>query len=649
MKSTTSITLLFLLLITACKPSHQEIDATFTSVITLKKPGNPAINYPLSESVNRDFVALNAEEDIPITIIKRVTDRVTVTITAKEDVYFNFKQLINSGFKHDKSLFYMPGFWYRKNLRSPNTAPSFHTSDSWTVREDRLSAPLTGIFNETTGEYISVMRIDDFKHEALTTHNYGEVIVSGETSIGYTGFGNLSGDASLSFGFPYQETPKSYIRKRTLADPIEAFQFLEEGKSIELVWEIKLGEAQDYSDFIKQMWEYSYDTYKPAIVKTDFSDDFVKETISRYFLDSYVSEHPLKYTSGEGLLTATCDPEGKAEVGFVGRVLLNAFNALEYGETNNLSDLVDNSNSIFESYLKHGFTPQGFIRESVNFHAGTEAKALSIRRQSEGVYALLHYLQYEKNNGRNHPEWEEKLKVILNKFLEIQNEDGSFPRKFRGDLSLVDSTGGSTPSATVPLVMAYKYFGEDSYLNSAKKSAEYLEKEIISKADYFSSTLDADCEDKEASLYASTATYYLSLVSDGEERQKYADLSLKSAYFALSWYYLWDVPFAPGQMIGDIGLKSRGWGNVSVENNHIDVFIFEFGSVLEWLGDYYDEPRFSEFLDVISSSMIQLLPFEEHLCGIAKPGYYPEVVQHTNWDYGKNGLISVRALILAHY
>lgn len=28
-----------------------------------------------------------------------------------------------------------------------------------------------------------------------------------------------------------------------------------------------------------------------------------------------------------------------------------------------------------------------------------------------------------------------------------------------------------------------------------------------------------------------------------------------------------------GQMLGDIGLKTRGWGNVSVENNHIDVFI----------------------------------------------------------------------------
>ncbi len=639
MKSITSYILLSLLIFYACdsSPSKQEIDANFSSVITLKTPGNPAISYPLSQTVARDMVNLDAEEDIPVTISKRVTDRVRVTITAQEDVYFNFKQVLNSGFNHDESLFYMPGFWYRKNLRSPHNAPSFHTSDSWTVREDRLSAPLTGIYNETTGEYLSVMRIDDFEHEALTTHKNGEVIVSGETSIGYTGFENISGEASLSFGFPYQETPKSYIRKLTLADPIEAFQLLKEGETIELVWEIKTGEAQDYSDFIKQMWEYSYDTYTPAIVNTDFSDDFVKETITHYFTDSYVDEHPLKFTSGEGMLTHIAEPNGRAEVGFVGRVLLNAFNALEYGEANDRNDLVNNSNAIFDSYLEHGFTPQGFIREYVNFDNGTETDVLSIRRQSEGIYALLHYLQYEKNNGREHPEWEEKLIIILDKFLEVQNEDGSFPRKFRDNMSLEDSTGGSTPSATVPLVLAYKYFGDESYLESAKRSADYLDKEIISNADYFSSTLDANCEDKEASLYASTATYYLALITDGEERQHYADLSLKSAYFALSWYYLWDVPFAPGQMIGDIGLKTRGWGNVSVENNHIDVFIFEFGSVLEWLGDYYDEPRFSEFLDVISSSMRQLLPFEGHLCGIAKTGYYTEVVQHTNWDYGRNG------------
>ena len=74
-----------------------------------------------------------------------------------------------------------------------------------------------------------------------------------------------------------------------------------------------------------------------------------------------------------------------------------------------------------------------------------------------------------------------------------------------------------------------------------------------------------------------------------------------------------------------------------IENNHIDVFVFEFASVLQWLSKEYKEPRFAHFAEVISTSMRQLLPHEGHLCGIAKSGFYPEVVQHTNWDYGKNG------------
>ncbi len=78
-------------------------------------------------------------------------------------------------------------------------------------------------------------------------------------------------------------------------------------------------------------------------------------------------------------------------------------------------------------------------------------------------------------------------------------------------------------------------------------------------------------------------------------------------------------------MLGDIGLKTRGWGNVSVENNHIDVFIFEFADVFRWLSKEYDEPRFSDFAQVISTSMCQLLPYKGHMCGVIKWAYYPEV------------------------
>ena len=611
--------------------------------ISLKVPGNDAKQYPLALQKMQDgMYSCRASEKLPLDIIRQVVDkdgkqRITVTLKALENVYFNYGEQIKTGYKHSDCQFYMPGFWYRRNLRSPKEAPSFHTSDSWLVREDRLSTPLTAAFNPASGTSMSVIRIDKFDKEALTTHKEGEVILSGETSIGYTGFCNVDGMTVLVYGFPYKEAPKTYIRKLTLAPAVEAFQLLRKGDSISVTWEVSERNAADFSECVQRTWEYCYDTNRPKPVDTPYTVDRMKEVMSNFFVESYVSNTPTHYYSGVELETATCANTDVAEVGFVGRTLLNAFNALEYGKQQNRQDLVDNANHIFDTYLQNGFSPAGFFNEVVHYNRGFKETRHSIRRQSEGVYAILNYLNYEKQQKRKHPEWEKRIKGMLDSFLKLQNEDGSFPRKFKDDFSVVDASGGSTPSATLPLVMASKYFKDKRYLASAKRTVDYLEKELISKADYFSSTLDANCEDKEASLYAATAAYYLALVTKGEERAHYAGLAKKAAYFALSWYYTWDVPFAEGQMLGDIGLKTRGWGNVSVENNHIDVFIFEFADVLHWLSKEYNEPRFSDFAEVISTSMRQLLPYEGHMCGIAKVGYYPEVVQHTNWDYGRNG------------
>ena len=623
----------------AANAAPEDISAS----ISLKVPGNDAKQYPLALQKMQDgMYSCRASEKLPLDIIRQVVDkdgkqRITVTLKALENVYFNYGEQIKTGYKHSDCQFYMPGFWYRRNLRSPKEAPSFHTSDSWLVREDRLSTPLTAAFNPVSGTSMSVIRIDKFDKEALTTHKEGEIILSGETSIGYTGFCNVDGVTVLAYGFPYKEAPKTYIRKLTLAPAVEAFQLLRKGDSISMTWEVSERNAADFSECVQRTWEYCYDTNRPKPVDTPYTVDRMKEVMSNFFVESYASNTPTHYYSGVELETATCANTDVAEVGFVGRTLLNAFNALEYGKQQNRQDLVDNANHIFDTYLQNGFSPAGFFNEVVHYNRGFKETRHSIRRQSEGVYAILNYLNYEKQQKRKHPEWEKRIKGMLDSFLKLQNEDGSFPRKFKDDFSVVDASGGSTPSATLPLVMASKYFKDKRYLASAKRTVDYLEKELISKADYFSSTLDANCEDKEASLYAATAAYYLALVTKGEERAHYAGLAKKAAYFALSWYYTWDVPFAEGQMLGDIGLKTRGWGNVSVENNHIDVFIFEFADVLHWLSKEYNEPRFSDFAEVISTSMRQLLPYEGHMCGIAKVGYYPEVVQHTNWDYGRNG------------
>lgn len=607
--------------------------------LTMKTPGNPSVTYDLKESNGQ----LTAGQSLPLAISRNVTEngasqRIEITIKANELAYYSLEEIYKLGsFGHDDCLFYMPGFWYRRNLRSPKEAPSWYVSDSWQVREDRLSTPLTGIYNEKTHEYYTVLRIDKFENESQPCHTSGEVILLGKTSLGYTGFRNVSGKSALVFGFPYSEAPKTYIRKLTLDPSVQAFEKLDKGETRKLVWEITKGTAPDYSAFVANVWNYSYDTYKPAAFQNAMSAAEAKNILSNFFKESYMDKYDLKYYSGVHMRTDDCESTGSAEVGFVGRVLLNAFNALEYGETMNRPDLVQNAKNVFDSYLKYGFTPNGFFREFVDYSHNDETKVYSIRRQSEGAFAILNYLEYERRKGISHKEWDSKMVHLLDDLLKLQEENGSFPRKFDDNFAIIDETGGSTPSATLPLTMAYKYFKNKKYLESARRTAVYLEKELISKADYFSSTLDANCEDKEASLYASTAMYYLAMVSKGKEKEHYIGLSQKAAYFSLSWYYMWDVPFAQGQMLGDVGFKSRGWGNVSVENNHIDVFIFEFATVLDWLSKERKEPRFAEFSAVIKSSMLQLMPVKGHMFNIGKVGYYPEVVQHTNWDYGKNG------------
>ena len=619
--------------------SQTGFPAELKSYISLKKPGNHAVTYQLKEHNGR----LEADQNLPVDIVQSVSKEgddeiIRVKLTAKNRVYVNFGTEVSTGFDTQDCEFYLPGFWYHRNLRSPKEAPSFHTSKSWNVREDRLSSPLTGVYNEKAGLGMVILRQLDESAEALTTHLEGEVILSGNTSLGYLGFDNETGKARLTFGYPYIETPTRYIRKLTLAPAIRSFIKIDKGETKVLTWRIRSLKANRYSNFVESVWQYCFDRLSPQPLQPLFTAEQMKAQLTNYFRYSFVDKYPLKFNSGLTLLTADCKPVAEVQIGFCGRVLLNAFNQLEYGEAHGQNDLVTMGNTIFESFLAHGFSPKGYFHDFVNFREGMPKEDIhSIRQQSEAAYAVLHFLKYEREHGRIHKDWEARMKTLLDNFVALQKADGSFARKYRDNGSDVDASGGSTPSATSTLVMGYKYFGNKAYLKAAKATVDYLEKNIISKSDYFSSTLDANCEDKEAAISAVTATYYLAMVSKGKARQHYIALCKQAAYFAVSWYYLWDVPFAEGQMLGDLGFRSRGWGNVSVENNHVDVFVFEFPHIMKWLGEIAGEPRFIKMYDVIYTSLNQLLPTKERLCGIGVPGYYPEVVQHTTWDYGRNG------------
>lgn len=607
-------------------------------LLSLKTPGNPSEKHQLQQK-GKSWTTSGPLDVISSTTRDGDDELLTITLSAREKVYFHLDLSLNTGLSSSKAEFYMPGFWYHRNMRSPQETPSFKTSKHWTFREDRMSTPLTSAFNSYDRQGISVLRVlDDESCDVQVQLTTGEIILPGRTTIGYVGFDGECNTVALKFGYPYKETPKRYIRKLTLTDSIMAFAKLEKGKQQTLHWRIHRYKVNDFGNFVTQVWQHSYDHMQPQPLKSAYTGEEVKAALSDYFRHSFVDRYPLKYNSGLSLRVSDCLPATEMQIGFCGRVLLNAFNEIEYGSETKDEELVSMGQAIFDSFLSNGFGDGGYLHDFVNFRNGISKEDVhSIRQQSEAVYAVLHYLKYEKNRGRHHTEWEQRIRAILDNFVVLIKDDGHFARKFKDDGSDVDASGGSTPSATSALVMGWKYFGNKQYLQAARRTVNYVENNIISKSDYFSSTLDANCEDKEAAIAAVTATYYMAMVTKGEERKHYIDLCKQAAYFALSWYYTWDVPFASGQMTGELGLKTRGWGNVSVENNHIDVFAFELPHILNWLAKQVGEQRFKGMSDVIVSSLSQLLPVTNNLCGVAKRGFYPEVVQHTTWDYGHNG------------
>ena len=571
---------------------------------------------------------LNAKEGSSLTY--------TYTLTANRDLNISINQtwqITNSSFA--TANFLLPGFWYKRNLRSPETAPSFKTSDSWSFREDRLSIPLAGAFDSANKQFVTLERADSLLLENTPDSTGG--IVRTKTSIGSLGMGKSGADGvQLNASFPFEESPKSYQSKLKLNPHWKAFYPIKKGETIRLNWKLTHGQANNFSAFVSGIWERSYDQYKPQAVEPVKTDLEIKEILSNYFYESYAETKDLKGFSGLWFNTKTCETTGVLSVGFCGKVFANAYNLLEFGYEQNNEKHIAHARKVLESYFKNGFTETALLRELV--YGENAEDVYTLRKQSEGIKNLLFILEFEKRKGNLFPKVEAQLIALLNRLSGMQAHDGSFPRKFDINYRTVDPSKGSTQSIITPMILASYYFNDPAYMQAAQKAGEYTEKNIIDKADYFSSTLDANCEDKEAAAIAAASFYHLARTSGGEQKEHYTELAKKAAYFGLSWYYLYDVPFADGSLLSKAKLKTRGWGNVSTENNHIDVWAFDFPHVLNWLSRETDEPRFEEMSKVIISSLKdQMLPYEGHMVGVGKKGYMPEIIQHTVWDYGANG------------
>lgn len=76
--------------------------------LSLKVPGNNAVNYKLHpDKLENSYFDYEWRSDnkLPITVFHKVEERdscmrLTVQLTAAQDVYFNYRQLLSTGYRH---------------------------------------------------------------------------------------------------------------------------------------------------------------------------------------------------------------------------------------------------------------------------------------------------------------------------------------------------------------------------------------------------------------------------------------------------------------------------------------------------------------------------------------------------------------------
>lgn len=600
-----------------------------------------------------------------------------------ETVSFNFSTLVREAgnfkgiqqalsillfdYRWEEVDFFLPGFWYKKNSFTAKTFPSENSSREWFVREDRITYPGVGLFISGEKLSFSIFRekpasLDNLPPRKVSSWKgiSGDLIYDedkGLTDISSLGFSQRGEGVEIGSYYPFSEGKFSYQKKSgmgmgLLNPAVSGLLTNKAGRKMEHNWLVRIRDDESFQEFLSSHWNFAHEIYRPevneqkigilkesALKREENFETRVKGSVKKYF-DGYYKENKIA-----GFLYVVFTESGRVflpliEPGFTGHVLLNAKHLLDWGRENNDEKSIERGIKIFDSWCSQGTKNDFFydlwwsgkiinrpFSDKIPFFL---VNSISTRREFESLFALEIAFEDEKKRGFEHNLWKEIIISHLKKLMDLQNEDGSFSRLFYFSGKPKDRSTGATPAAIGVFCKAYQVFGSREYLDSARKAGMFTRDNIINKLDYHGSTIDANCEDKEAVLYA---LFGMRCLCEIEDNHNWLEGAIKAGEVALTWFYLTDIPFPKETTLGKLGLKTAGFGTVSSENNHIDVYLFHTPATFWWLGERTGRDEFRAMARLLLLNCLQVLPCPENNLEIINEGLIPEILQQTWWDY----------------
>jgi hypothetical protein len=518
------------------------------------------------------------------------------------------------------------------------------------VREDRASAP--GFAVHDTHDWLAVLHPDvdgattaadglDIEGDPLVDERFRFASLGGRMPDAGRGLGigvwfpGTEGDWTYeSGGLPLRQRRRRRGRFHPVRDGLVQ-EYTAAFRGGELLPSMRTGpvlvdtpsaEAGPGADeqVLHQLWDWCWTTMKPDVNATDVAHllDPVLEVLA-----SQVQSHATLTGIGlesDPLAAAPLAASSAAVMGFVGANTDAAYLLIRHGRHRAAGA------AILDTFAALPADPSGGEGFDLRTGAITTYRTLDgepavfLRALAEGWRAALRAEQWAARAGAAHPHWSEWASAGADWLARQQNADGSFPRAWRRDGTVLQASSTATVLAAPLLV-------DTGHLGAAVAAGEFAWERFGRRGSYAGATLDnPDVVDKEASVLALEAFLVLHGAT-GDER--WLERARRAARIAETWIHLWNLPmpvdadpanshWKPGRPTTGMQLITTG---VTMSDGFLAVNAAAFADLARRTGDEH----FLEVARLVHHGTTSMLATIDDRFDLHAPGW-----QQEHWGFG---------------
>ncbi|MGN1099334.1 MAG: hypothetical protein ACI4S9_03240, partial [Christensenellales bacterium] len=449
--------------------------------------------------------------------------------------------------------YFVPSILYKDSDYMSESAIFANTSiSSMYVMETRTGLPLAMLYS---GEQADSVAISHYNPQISGGKTGGGANGDVDNGLQYGSVGYERDESgAVGFRYPCAEGPVTYNGTQGWT---KLYHEISPGKSTRYAVSLIFTECGNYNDSMEETYRRAYLLEDPDII-----DEVNMEDILEYNLFMFEDTYK-EFNNGTSagvpwsmdLVDKDYNTPYSFQMGFVGQQTSVGAQLLRSGYESASAKRLDMGTTILNFWTSNRIFANGNVLPYVWWYPAENSSGGSasdytayLRAFVDGCEGILDGYMIAKKYGDVHTDWLNAVLKVADFLCANQNPDGSFYRAYNRDGSVntntVDKTVQGTSKVNTPvavkfLLRIYELTGNEKYMTSAIRAADYSYEKIYNGiCKYVGGTIDHNnIVDREASIYA---LYCFESAYSASGDEKYLTAAKHAAVSALSWVYVYD-------------------------------------------------------------------------------------------------------------